>query len=165
MWWEGSLFSSSHTRFTSPFPWVDYPAGVMLSSPEKTAVISRATSEDPQWIFRDQAKSGRDSGLKVCARGGMPNITLGITGLAHQILGRDYWIKEPYWRFPAKWNIRNDCRNSILMTCYNPDHLCQKWYIKGFKVGRQIWTAKDRKRICPQNEGSNWRSDQPNYSK
>ena len=26
-------------------------------------------------------KSGRDSGLKVCAEGGMPKITLGITGL------------------------------------------------------------------------------------
>ena len=53
----------------------------------------------PSEVFgiRDlKAKSGRDSGLKVCARGGMPNITLGITGLAHQILGRDYWIKEPY---------------------------------------------------------------------
>ena len=105
----------------------------------------------PSEVFgiRDlKAKSGRDSGLKVCARGGMANITLGITGLAHQILGRDYWIKEPYWRFPAKWNIRNDCRNSILITWYNPDHLCQKWYIKGYKVGRQIWTVKDRKRIC-----------------
>ena len=28
-----------------------------------------------------RAKSGRDSGLKVCAGGGMPKITLGITGL------------------------------------------------------------------------------------
>ena len=41
-------------------------------------------------------KSGRDSGLKVYARGGMPKITLGITGL-HEILGRDYGIEEPYW--------------------------------------------------------------------
>ena len=47
-----------------------------------------------------KAKSGRDSGLKVCAQGGMPKITLGITGL-HQILGRDYGIEEPYWGFPA----------------------------------------------------------------
>ena len=43
-----------------------------------------------------KAKSGRDSGLKVCARGGMPKITLGITGL-HEILGRDYGMEEPYW--------------------------------------------------------------------
>ena len=42
-----------------------------------------------------KAKSGRDSGLKVYARGGMPKITLGITGL-HEILGRDYGIEEPY---------------------------------------------------------------------
>ena len=42
-----------------------------------------------------KAKSGRDSGLKVCARVRMPEITLGITGL-HEILGRDYRIKEPY---------------------------------------------------------------------
>ena len=43
-----------------------------------------------------KAKSGRDSGLKVYARDGMPKITLGITGL-HEILGRDYGIEEPYW--------------------------------------------------------------------
>ena len=28
-----------------------------------------------------KAKSGRVSGLKVCARGGVPKITIGITGL------------------------------------------------------------------------------------
>ena len=43
-----------------------------------------------------KAKSGRDSGLKVCAGGGMPKIALGITGLL-EILGRDYGIEEPYW--------------------------------------------------------------------
>ena len=43
-----------------------------------------------------QAKSGRDSGLKVCAGGGMPKVTLGITGLP-EILGRDYGIEKPYW--------------------------------------------------------------------
>ena len=42
------------------------------------------------------AKSGRDSGLKVCARGGMTKITLGITGLL-EISGRDYEIEKPYW--------------------------------------------------------------------
>ena len=42
-----------------------------------------------------KAKTGRDSGLKVCARGGMPKITLGITGLP-ETLGRDYGIEKPY---------------------------------------------------------------------
>ena len=42
-----------------------------------------------------KAKSGRDSGLKVCAGGGMPKIALGITGLL-EILDRDYGIEEPY---------------------------------------------------------------------
>ena len=41
-----------------------------------------------------KAKSGQDSGLKVYARGGMPKLTLGITGL-HKIWGRDYGIEEP----------------------------------------------------------------------
>ena len=34
--------------------------------------------------------------MKVCAGGGMPKITLGITGLL-EILGRDYGIEKPYW--------------------------------------------------------------------
>ena len=42
-----------------------------------------------------KGKSGRDSGLKVCAGGGMPKVTLGITGLP-EILGRDYGIEKPY---------------------------------------------------------------------
>ena len=42
-----------------------------------------------------KAKSGRDSGLKVYVRDGMPKITLRITGL-HEILGRDYGIEEPH---------------------------------------------------------------------
>ena len=42
-----------------------------------------------------KAKSGRDSGLKVCAGDEIPKITLGITGL-HEILGRDYGIEGPY---------------------------------------------------------------------
>ena len=32
-----------------------------------------------------KAKSGRDSGLKVCAGGGLPKITLRITGLKNPI--------------------------------------------------------------------------------
>ena len=43
-----------------------------------------------------RAKSRRDSGLKVCGRVRMPEITLGITGL-HKILSRDYGIEGPYW--------------------------------------------------------------------
>ena len=41
-----------------------------------------------------KAKSGRVSGLKVCLRGGMPKITLGITELP-EIWGWDYGIEEP----------------------------------------------------------------------
>ena len=43
-----------------------------------------------------KAKSGRDSGLKVCTGGGMPKVTLGITGLP-EIWGRDYGIEKPCW--------------------------------------------------------------------
>ena len=41
-------------------------------------------------------KSGRDSGLKVCAGGGVPKTTLGITRLL-EILGRDYGIEKLCW--------------------------------------------------------------------
>ena len=43
-----------------------------------------------------KAKSGRDSGLKVCGGGAMPKVTLGITGLP-EILGRGYGIEKPFW--------------------------------------------------------------------
>ena len=43
-----------------------------------------------------KAKSGGVSGLKVCPGGGIPKITLEITGL-HETLGRGYGIEEPYW--------------------------------------------------------------------
>ena len=43
-----------------------------------------------------KGKSGRDLRLKVCAGGGMPKVTLGITGLPEN-LGRDYGIEKPYW--------------------------------------------------------------------
>ena len=42
-----------------------------------------------------RAKSRRDSGLKVCGRVRMPEITLVITGL-QEILSRDYGIEGPY---------------------------------------------------------------------
>ena len=45
----------------------------------------------PAGIRDFKAKSGRDSGLKVCAGGGLPKITRGITGW-HEVLGRDYGI-------------------------------------------------------------------------
>ena len=43
-----------------------------------------------------KAKLGRESGLKVSSEGGMPEISLGITGL-NEILGRNSEIKELYW--------------------------------------------------------------------
>ena len=51
----------------------------------------------PFYGIRDfKAKSGRDSGLKVCAGGEIPKIILGITGL-RELLGRDFGIKERHW--------------------------------------------------------------------
>ena len=58
-----------------------------------------------------KAKSRRGSGLKIYARGGMPKITLGITGL-HEILGRDYGIEEPYWG-PSLQQCSMDIRVSL----------------------------------------------------
>ena len=52
-----------------------------------------------------KAKSGRDSGLKLCAGGGMPKITLGITG-SNEIAVRDYGIEEPY-RGPSPEGVRS----------------------------------------------------------
>ena len=43
-----------------------------------------------------EANSRQDSGVKVCARLMMPEITLRITE-SDESLGRDYGIKEPYW--------------------------------------------------------------------
>ena len=58
-----------------------------------------------------KAKSGRDSGLKVCAGGGMPKVTLGITGLP-EILGRDYGIEKPYWGPSVFYLVRNNLQAS-----------------------------------------------------
>ena len=65
--------------------------------------------EGPQEVFRDPgfplleardsgffSKTGQDSGLKVCARVRMPEISLGVTEL-HEIFGLVYGIEEPYW--------------------------------------------------------------------
>ena len=43
-----------------------------------------------------RAKSRRDSGLKVCGRVRMPEMTLGFTGF-REILSRDCGIEGPYW--------------------------------------------------------------------
>ena len=64
--------------------------------------------EGPQYFFRDPAfplLEARDSGfslfnaldlrLNECAGGGMPKITLRITGVP-EILGRDHGIEERY---------------------------------------------------------------------
>ena len=72
-----SLFQLPTTRVPNRFSWIrDFPS-LKLG------------------IRNFKAKSGRDSGLKVCAGGGMPKIALGITGLL-EILDRDYGIEEPY---------------------------------------------------------------------
>ena len=52
-----------------------------------------------------KAKSGRDSGLKVCAGGGMPKLTFGITGLP----------EKPYWG-PSRENSDQS------FDCYSPGH-------------------------------------------
>ena len=68
-----------------------------------------------------KAKSGQDSGLKACLRGGMPKITLGITGL-HEILGWDLGIEEPYWepswRFFGTENIGIKSIDKHYYYCY-----------------------------------------------
>ena len=63
------------------------------------------------------AKSGRDSGLKVCAGGGMLKVTLGITGLP-EILGRDHGIEKPYWgpSYHARWLCK---LHNVLLTDYH----------------------------------------------
>ena len=61
-----------------------------------------------------KAKSGRDSGLKVCAGGGMPKLTFGITGLP-EIFGRDYGKEKPYWG-PSRENSDQS------FDCYSPGH-------------------------------------------
>ena len=58
-----------------------------------------------------EAKSGRDSGLKVCARVIMPEITLRITG-SDEILGRDYGIEEPYWGPYSVYQLFSNFKNS-----------------------------------------------------
>ena len=66
-----------------------------------------------------KAESGRVSGLKVYLGGGMPNRTLGITGL-HEILLWDYWIEEPYWEpsyIAGVSSPRN--RNSLVQLIYS----------------------------------------------
>ena len=63
-----------------------------------------------------KGKSGRDLGLKVCAGGGMPKVTLGITGLPEN-LGRDYGIEKPYWGPSITCLIQLHHPRGILKTC------------------------------------------------
>ena len=67
------------------------------------------------------AKSGRDSGLKVCAGGGMPKITLRIKGLL-EILGQDYGIEKPYWRpslivskLSPSWSVESNINSIVIL--------------------------------------------------
>ena len=67
-----------------------------------------------------RAKSRRDSGLKVCGRVRMPEMTLGITGL-HEILSRDYGIEGPYtYLGPSleadKLGKQNNIHHSVFVT-------------------------------------------------
>ena len=87
-------------------------------NPLTPVVTSARQRRDPCWVGRFsgirnfpylklrirylKAKSGRDSALKVCAGGGMPKITLGITGL-RGISGREGGIEEPYWGPSLFW--------------------------------------------------------------
>ena len=60
------------------------------------------------------------------------NISFGLRNrkLVVHIVTRCRWIhwsektadfSRRHKRFPAKWRLSNDCRNSILMTCHSPD--------------------------------------------
>ena len=78
-----------------------------------------------------RAKSRRDSGLKLCGRVRMPEMTLGITGL-HEILSRDYGI-EGLCRGPSF--LRN--RSQIMSQCGKQNSL---WRDAGGTAG---WAPGD----------------------
>ena len=63
-----------------------------------------------------KAKLGPVLGLKVCVGGGVPKITLGITGL-HKILGRDYGIEEFYWVLSNVSAVRFTLFMRLVMEC------------------------------------------------
>ena len=63
-----------------------------------------------------KAKSGRVLGLKVYVGGGMPKITLGITGL-HEILGRDYGIEELCWVLSSVSTVRFTLFMRLVLAC------------------------------------------------
>ena len=72
-------------------------------------------------------KSGRVSRLKVCTGGGMPKITLGITGL-HEILRRDFGVEEPCWEpsyIAGVISPRN--RNSLVQLIYSTLNKLSRW--------------------------------------
>ena len=70
-----------------------------------------------------KTKSGRDSGLKVRAGGGMPKITLRITGL-HEILDRYHRIEEPYWNY---WGPSLNCEKRRRLQ-KKTHQLPQEWF-------------------------------------
>ena len=79
-----------------------------------------------------KAKLGQGTGLKVRLGGGMPNVTLGITGF-HEILRRDYGIGEPYWG-PTLVSCRrrtDSCRPWDL-------HLTFTWKNRKFRLENQM---------------------------
>ena len=63
-----------------------------------------------------KANSGRVLGLKVCVGGGMPKITLGITGL-HEILRRNYEIEELFWVLSNVSPVRFTLFMRLVLAC------------------------------------------------
>ena len=72
-------------------------------------------------ILDYKAKSGRDSGLKVCAGDEIPKIPLGIMGL-HEILSRDYGTEDPYWGLSEERARRNGCFHRLPEIVRNSKH-------------------------------------------
>ena len=81
-----------------------------------------------------KAKTGRDSGLKVCVRVRMPEITPGITRF-QEVLVRDYGIEKPYWGPIAKGRLGAACTLQTARSLLTLD-------------GHQKW--RPRLQECPQ---------------
>ena len=87
-----------------------------------------------------KAKSGRHSGMKVCAGGGMPKVTPGITEL-HEILVRDYWIEEP----------QGDWEGSVIRTNKEPGWQPASKFLISTGAG---WRGRGKKSPLPLITGS-----------
>ena len=81
-WWERAHSASGRRVSNMFFGMRDFPWGSGFG------ILKRNRGEIRDW--------------KVCEGGGMPKITLGITGLP-EILGRDYGIEKPYWGPAGGW--------------------------------------------------------------